>query len=36
MIKNDELLKTNERSVDPYGLHVSRCRKNSFEKNKDL
>ena len=32
MIINDEILNTNERSVDPYDLHVSRCGKNSFKK----
>ena len=26
-INNDDLLETNERSVDPYDLHVSRCGK---------
>ena len=32
MINNDEILNTNEKSVDPYDLHVSRCGKNSFKK----
>ena len=32
MINNDELLNTNERSVDPDDLHVSQCGKNSFKK----
>ena len=32
MINNDEFLITNERSVDPYDSHVSRCGKNSFRK----
>ena len=31
-INNDELLNTNERSVDPYDLHVSQCGKNSLKK----
>ena len=33
-INNDELLHTNEKSVDPCDLHVSRCGKHSFEKMK--
>ena len=32
MINIDETKKTNERSVDPYDLHVSRFGKNSFKK----
>ena len=32
MINNDEIMNTNERSVDPYDLHVSRCGKNLFKK----
>ena len=31
MVINDELLSTDERSVDPCDLHVSRCGKNSFK-----
>ena len=32
MINNDQLLNTNEKSVDPNDLHISRCGKNSFKK----
>ena len=32
MFINDEIMNTNERSVDPYDLHVSRCGKISFKK----
>ena len=32
MINNNEILNTDEKSVDPYDLHVSQCGKNSFKK----
>ena len=32
MINNDDLLKTNERSDDPYDLHVSWCGKELVKK----
>ena len=31
-ISNDEIMNTNERSVDPYDLHVLRGGQNSFRK----
>ena len=34
-IVNDEILNTNEKSVDSYDLHVSRCGKNSFKELKN-
>ena len=32
MINNNEIMNTNELSVDPYDLHASRCGKDSFKK----
>ena len=32
MIISNEILNTNEKNVDPFDLHVSRCGKNSFKK----
>ena len=32
MIINNEIMNTIEKSIDPYDLHVSGCKKNSFKK----
>ena len=32
MIEYNDILKTNENSVDPYDYHISKCGKCSFKK----